>query len=170
MIEQQTYAEFVAAFEHFAADRSEKRDIRPVVRCLRDHVKAVRGRLLFSQIGPIAGVVWFYWTEYRKSVVKARVALFGLWLTRHVFLRNRPMWNDFEMSIWVLSRKPWAVKRVHRHLRGTIGKKSKAMQYETGARMIYWVCQEDEEFRKLWHDTVRDHGTVYPFDYGLRSA
>lgn len=87
-------------------------------------------QLAVKNRGPIRRAIWACTLRYAK------------WK-----YRNRPLWNDFYMCMWALSREPQYVEALRVHLEQA----TDPMTIETGAWMIRSVCEQDPQFKELWN-------------------
>ena len=152
MTKDQTYQEFIAEFEKaMAGARNDEFDVRPLARAAGRHLKT---RPVLPEIAPCLAAAYFAVFEFETGILKRAAVWLGIGYFKFIF-RGRPMWNDFYMGLWQLSRCPFYVRRLHRHLT-----KANWQQLNTAAWMIRSVCQQDPEFKEQWAETERVHGII----------
>jgi len=143
-------------FELFQSSNDPERDIRPLVRAVKEHF---RHGATVSDMGPCLAVIWFSVTDYEHPWY---VRLWGQFFVRLVRLLSlkRPLWNDFHMCLWMLSRDQHYVCELHRHLATAI-RKRRYDQASSGHWMITSVCQQDNEFKSAWNLATAQHGEIF---------
>jgi len=108
------------------------------------------------EVAPCLAALYFTFVEFDGYTI-ARCALqFFVWALRHTVYRGRPMWNDFWMCLWQLSRDPRYVGRLYDHL-----KHATALQLPSAVWMVSSVRQIDSEFNEHWCDILRERGEVF---------
>ena len=142
-------------YERWIQDPSEDKDIRPLTKLAAKHLQLVRS-LPLPEFAPCFAIVYFAVVEFEHPWFMRAFSKFCAWFLRVVCYRGRPMWNDFYMCLWQLSRDEYYVRRLYRHL-----KRGNVAQKNTGAWMISSVCQQDEEFRNCWSALVDANGPVF---------
>jgi hypothetical protein len=120
----------------------DERDVRPLTRSAIEFMRSRPSDT--SGWGPCLAILWFSAFDYEsalwvRAVMRVLIALY------RVMLWKRALWNDFWMCLWQLSREPYYVERLYDHLRN-----GNLIQKETGAWMVSSVCEQDEDFRKVW--------------------
>lgn len=109
-----------------------------------------------SEVAPCLAALYFMFHEYEGYRIGRLFISLVVWGLQVVgACRGRAMWNDFYMALWQLSRSPYYVCRLHKHL-----KRANALQLYTANWMIRSVCQQDPEFAECWAETVRAHGEI----------
>jgi len=98
-----TRDEVSVEFERYCADPSGDKDIRPLLKAMKAKFKA---GLTASEIGPFSAVIYFSAVEFECSWLRTCFTKSWLWFMRSIAFRGRPMWNDFHMCLWMLSRDP----------------------------------------------------------------
>jgi hypothetical protein len=135
-------------------------DVKPAYKASR--ALMMGGHLEVSAIGPLMGFLAWVHFEFDCGL-RAR---FGfkvmLFLLQNIY-RDRPMWNDFRMTVWLLSREKWAVRDLYLHLaRARSRPDDRHLQWHTGQWMIRSVCQQDPEFAALWEKCESKFGRIMP--------
>ena len=145
---------FLDEYERWiSTNPSDDKDVRPLGKAAALHLSH---KPPLSEIAPCLAAGYFSLVEFESPFWKRQAVRFGVWGLRVLAFRGRPMWNDFYMCLWQLSRDPVYVNRLHRHL-----SHANLIQKQTGAWMVNSVCQQDPEFHKHWHDAVKTHGEVF---------
>ena len=142
-------------YERWIQDPSEEKDIRPLAKLAAKHLQLGRS-LPLPEFAPCFAIVYFSIVEFEHGWFKRAVLEFSAWFLRTVCYRGRPMWNDFYMCLWQLSRDPAYVCRLYWHL-----KHGNVMQKNTGAWMVGSVCEQDPAFDACWNAMVRVEGPVF---------
>jgi hypothetical protein len=142
-------------YERWVANPSGDKDVRPLLKAATFHMKTMGRNLPLPELAPCAAIIYFATVDLERGVWATLFVKFMVWVMRMAY-RDRPMWNDFYMCLWQLSRDDGYIHRLHSHL-----KHASAMQLETGAWMINSVCQQDEEFRERWQRLVKANGEVF---------
>ena len=130
-------------------------DVLPLQKAAARHLKTMGRSLPLSELAPCLAVLYFAMVEFEGPAWKRWIAMSTCWVYR-LWFRGRPMWNDFYMGLWQLSRDPRYIGRLHSLL-----KRGSVMQLNTGAWMVNSVCQQDAEFAEHWGDVVRERGEVF---------
>jgi hypothetical protein len=159
-----TMQAFMEEVERWTKGTGEGRDVRP----LRDAaIKHLRAGVYLSEFAPCLAAVHFSLVEFdgtRGSRVRDAwsrgVMNVMLWLLEYCVYRNRPMWNDFRMAMWALSRDPFYVFQLHEHLKRARDKGIHD-QFWSGQWMVSSVCQQDSEFKKEWEHACQLQGEVF---------
>lgn len=154
-----TYERFMAEFERFAASQDPERDIRPLGRAAAAHMKLGR-RVALAELGPCLAVIWFRTFDYEAGWKARAVVRLLRWFFEKLVYRGRPLWNDFHMALWLLSRDPFYVQGLHSHL-ARARRRGLLAQYQTGTWMVTSVCRQDEEFRGVWEFMTRRYGDIF---------
>lgn len=97
------------------------------------------GSMMLPNVGPVLG-------SLRVVTPDSRVVRFMVWFVRAFCFRGRPMWNDYEMCRWLLTRDPARLPHLYRQ----VHQPSNAAVWETGHWMLRSVCEQDEVFREQW--------------------
>lgn len=129
-------------------------DIRPLVKVAAQHLAS--GKAQLPEIAPCLAIIYFAFAEYDYPLWGRWFVQSVTWILRASIYRGRPMWNDFWMGLWQLSRDPRYIGRLYSHLN-----RASWIQLETGHWMIGSVCQQDAEFAEHWSDVVRERGEVF---------
>jgi hypothetical protein len=147
-----TLATFMDEYQNaLAAAGSDELDVRPLVRAAAEHL---RSKPPIPEIAPCLAALYFSVFEFESGIIKRAATWLGVAYFRFAF-RGRPMWNDFYMALWQLSRCPLYVRRLHRHLT-----KANWMQLNTAAWMIGSVCEQDPGFKECWEKTEAKRGAI----------
>jgi hypothetical protein len=142
----QTSKEFFEAVETYRLYR--RGNLQSVALAAGRHLKS--GAVVRSEVAPCLAAVQ---ARFLESPPWLPLRLFWrgvIWITRNVIYRNYPMWNDYHMALWQLTRDPQVVEDLRAHLEAATA----PLVIETGAWMIRSVCQQDPEFAQLWHGGV----------------
>ncbi len=131
-------------------------DIRPLMRSAGKRLRVGRS-LPISEIAPLLAVCYFATQEFDYPAWQRWVISWAVWCSRKL-LRERPMWNDFQMVLWQLSRDPARVWEMYEYFRNP---RRSLMQMNTGAWMVESVCQQDAEFSSLWKEHVSSFGNPF---------
>jgi len=143
-------------YERWIKDPSEDKDVRPLRRAAAQHLVTMGARLPLPEFAPCLAVLYFAGVEFDSGwFTRAMLQMFAGFF-RLVIYRGRPMWNDFYMCLWQLSRDDRYIHRLYTHF-----KHASLMQLNTGAWMVNSVCQQDEEFRSRWQRLVNANGPVF---------
>lgn len=150
-VEQAFFQQFELWLEH--AKYRTNADIDPLRRAALDQFRRGAG-LPISQVSSALAVLWFAGFDFEGSGWERMKLRFVLWAFQNLFFRGRPMWNDFWMALWMLSRDPRYIGHLYDHVaRARI--KRNAMQFETAIWMVGSVCQQDPEFAEHWDDATK---------------
>lgn len=96
------------------------------------------GGIEYSELGPTLG-----------SLAVTRpgwLIQFAVWIGRRWFLRGRPLWNDYEMCRWMLTRDAGLMPVLYRQ----VHQPDNRPVWETGHWMIVSVCEQDQDFARQW--------------------
>lgn len=157
--ELEFFREMEEWIEH-AAYRSDA-DVTPLRKAAIKLAVCMGAQLPLTLVGPLLGALYFAMIEYEHPWWKRGFMRAWVWLCEHTPpLRGRPLWNDFRMCLWQLSRDPRYVAELHRHI-ARARRKRNAMQFESAAWMIGSVCQQDPEFAEHWADCIGELGDVF---------
>jgi hypothetical protein len=135
----------------------DRDDVRPLVRTALEHLSS---HPPVSQIAPCLAALYFAVEEFELHFSFRVWVRFMCWFWRVLLAPGRPMWNDFYMALWQLSRDPAYVARLHAHLLRAREKKN-GRQFFSGQWMVNSVCQQDPEFATHWNAEVLAHGPVF---------
>ncbi len=132
-------------------------DVRPLRRAAVNHLKS--GGVQRTELAPCLAALVFSLEEFEspwmlRLFVRLWVAGFRLW-----FYRGRPMWNDFYMGLWMLSRDPRYIGKLHSHLL-----RANPEQLATGEWMVASVCAQDPDFSEHWADLIGERGPIFDED------
>lgn len=142
-------------YERWINDPSEDKDIRPLAKAAANHMQLGRD-IPLPEFAPCFAILYFSIVDFDHPWYGRAFLQVVSWFLQTIAFRGRPIWNDFYMCLWQLSRDEYYVHRLYRHLkRGNIAQKN------TGAWMISSVCQQDEEFRNCWSALVDANGPVF---------
>jgi len=154
---EDAYTPFLREFERWISLAKYRNDL-DVTPLAKEAGRYLQTRPPLPHVAPCLGAIYFAVIEFefdfswwQRLAVRA-----GVWLLRAWVFRGRPMWNDFWMCLWQLSRDPRYIGRLHSHL-----KHANPIQLETGVWMVTSVCQQDPEFNEHWHDVIRERGEVF---------
>lgn len=146
----------MAEYERWIKDPAADKDVRPLAKAAALHLKTMGRVLPLSEVAPCFAIIYFSIVDFESGWMRTQFIKALCWLMRKYVFRGRPMWNDFYMVLWQLSRDDRYVHRLYTHL-----KHGSVMQVNTGAWMINSVCQQDEEFRTQWNRLVQTNGSVF---------
>ena len=133
-------------------------DVGPLFKAAGLHLRS--GRYQLSEFAPCFAAIYFTITEFEYSRLAVWSVKFLAWLFQTLMYRGRPMWNDFWMVLWQLSRDPKYVHSLHRHLVRARDKRNE-QQFWSGQWMVQSVCEQDSEFAEHWRQNVQAHGEVF---------
>ena len=153
---------FELEIERYISDEVEERDVRPLLAAGRELMTS--GQMTQSQLGPVSAVLWHAAFDLERSWwgssgVCGRLLVWLFIAIEKLTYRGRPMWNDFHMGCWMLSRDPRYIQKLYRHL-----KKANAAQKRTGEWMVKSVSDQDPDFKEHWDDLVSECGPVFDGD------
>ena len=151
-----TFQAFMQQYELWIGSDGEG-DVRPLGRAAVEHL---RGGYLFPELAPCLAAIYFVIVEFEYGRLARCFAKFMRWTFQTFIYRGRPMWNDFYMVLWQLSREPKYVCALHQHLLRA-RKTRNGLQFVSGQWMVNSVCQQDVEFAQCWQEAVRTHGEVF---------
>lgn len=154
-----TYEEFLGELGRWMADESEEKDIRPLRKMA---FGTLNSRTPISQLAAPLAVVWFSIMDFDTNIIRdsiSRILLRGWTLLLRWVFRGRPLWNDFYMGLWMLSRDAFYVERLYDHL-----KRGSAEQKGTGEWMVNSVCKQDGEFAGHWTRIEAERGPIFEGD------
>jgi hypothetical protein len=152
----ESFQPVMAEYERWIKDTSDDKDIRPLRRAAAQHFATMGSRLPIPEFAPCLAVLYFAACEFESGWCTRAALRLSAWFFRVVVYRGYPMWNDFYICLWQLSRDPTYVCRLYWHLkRGTV------MQQNTGAWMVGSVCQQDQDFDAVWDAMVQVEGRVF---------
>lgn len=146
--------EWAQLFESYRLNSDPDRDIRPLTRSVAERFRA--GSMPIAEVGPALGVVWHQTFDFDSGLFQRVMVRVAVWFARTIALRGRPLWNDFHMALWQLSRDPYYVQILHEHL-----KHANASQLVSAEWMVNSVCEQDPEFAGHWRQAVELMGTVF---------
>ena len=136
-------------------DRCDSLDIHSLVRAV---TALWRQGMLVSELGPACGALIFAIFHFEYSWWQRIVARLWIFVLQRVY-RGRPLWNDYWMCLWQLSRDPRYIGKLWNHL-----KHGSPLQKGTGEWMVASVSAQDAEFGEHWSDLCRERGPVFDGD------
>ncbi len=137
---------FHQEFDEFVASPRDTRDIRPLI-------KAAAKCKYVQTFGPVMAVMTYGARGRRWAFLQQC----GRFVAQYFLYKNRPLWNDYHMCLWLLSRERWAVEGLYRHLRRA-NRRGISGQAFTGDWMVASVCQRDPEFKAEWDRIIEMRG------------
>jgi hypothetical protein len=108
--------------------------------------------------GPAVAVLWYIIMEHAFGWHWRLLCRAARLFLQKILWRNRPLWNDFHMCLWQLSRQEWAVSDLYWHL-SNANRKGISAQSFTGDWMVSSVRQQDPDFSLYWDRLVAKNGT-----------
>lgn len=108
------------------------------------------GTTIRSEIGPLAAA--FAVLDYPNP---GAVIRFFNWSLRVYYrkwkYRSAPMWNDFEMAHWALTKDPEVLHALAKQIHSDGN-----MVRESGHWMVQSVCQQDPQFKVQWTEFLTE--------------
>ncbi len=146
-------------WEIFTTAPAAAKDVAPLRKAAIEHLK-LGPKLPIAQIAPTLAVMWFSAIDWEPSRLRDVLSIRAtVWFLKIVYPR-RPMWNDFYVALWELSRDPFYVRVLHEHIAKARARRNVA-QFETAIWMVGSVCRQDPEFATEWEHATQDQGDVF---------
>ena len=158
----ETYRAFAELFEDWSKLQDPDADIRPLRRAAIAHLRISPP---IAEIAMPLAVLYFASMDFDgHSRVKDCLGrlLMRVWVCalKSWPFRDRPMWNDFYMALWMLSRDDKYVLQLHKHLTRAREKKIE-QQFLTGEWMVNSVSEQNPEFGAAWRSCCATSGEVF---------
>ncbi len=147
------FGRWLESARYVAPGCDDERDLRPLLMAAARLMRS--GKMTTGDLGPVLAVFWFWAVEFETGRVMPVVMRLAVPWFKLIY-RGRPLWNDFEMALWQLSRDPRYVERLYKHL-----KRGNLQQKGTGEWMVNSVCGIDPEFKEHWADLELERGPVF---------
>jgi hypothetical protein len=146
---------FRREFEAYCADRSPDRNYRALLSSIGVFAKV---RPTLSLAGPAMAVLWWVIIEHAYPWHITGLCRLTRTFLQKILWRNRPLWNDFHMCLWQLSREEWAISDLYWHL-SNANRNGISTQAFTGDWMVSSVRLQDPDFALYWDRLVAKNGT-----------
>lgn len=149
-----TMQAYINQFEAWRALASYQTDadVRPLRRAAMAHIAS--GECRVSELASCLAGIYYSVEEFDGWPLRQAVRAW-VWSLRLLY-RGRPMWNDFHMGLWMLSRDPRYVGKLYEHL-----KRATSIQRFSGEWMVNSVCNQDADFCEHWRDIVKERGPIF---------
>jgi hypothetical protein len=145
---------------HMSAEEREEGDIRALA---EECAKRLIAQPPIHELGPLLAVIYWRYQDWTSTRPFAWAIAVIIWALQRAY-GKRPLWNDFHMALWQISRDRRYVIKLHRHLKRA-EKAGNQDQLHSAAWMINSVCRQDEEFRLRWLAAVESEGPIHLGDF-----
>jgi len=153
-----TMKEVVTQFEAWTKN-PESEDVRPLAKAAIAHLRS--GNVLFSEYAPCLAILTFSIEDFEHSWL-SRLMWRTVAKALMLIYRGRPMWNDYYMGLWQLSRDPRYIGRLYDHLVKMRHHKQNSAAFSLGLCMVESVSQQDPVFAEHWQDLESEKGAISP--------
>ena len=137
---------FGEALEKFRHTPAEEQDPRELVKAAG---LVARTGLQLPEVGPVFGALSACMEEFEYNWCLRLLIRLTIWTMRQTSFRNRPLWNDFEMTRWLVTKDPRYVKRIAQQMRS-----KNPMVQATCEWMVASMCQQEPEFKAQWEQVT----------------